>query len=49
MAVFKLPRYIAYVDEFPRTPTGKVAKQRMIEEAHDLRAGACDMVDELWR
>jgi len=49
LAAFKLPRYIAYVEDFPRTPTGKVAKQRMIEAAADLRTGAYDLVDDLWR
>ena len=29
--------------------TGKVAKQRMIEETADLCTGAYDLVDELWR
>jgi len=26
LAAFKRPRYLAYVSEFPRTPTGKIAK-----------------------
>ncbi|MEE2980016.1 MAG: class I adenylate-forming enzyme family protein, partial [Pseudomonadota bacterium] len=50
LAVFKLPRYIAYMDgDFPRTPTGKVAKQRLIAAATDLRVGTYDVVDDIWR
>ncbi len=50
LAVFKLPRYIAYMDgDFPRTPTGKVAKQRLIAAVPDLRVGAYDAVDDVWR
>ena len=49
LASFKQPRYIAYVDEFPRTPTGKVAKQRLIDAADDLRADAFDLLDNQWR
>src|SRR3546814_9051875 len=29
LAAFKLPRYIAYVEDFPRTPSRKVAKERL--------------------
>ncbi len=49
LAKFKLPRYIAYVDDFPRTPTRKIAKQRMLAEATDLTAGAFDHKDGVWR
>ena len=49
LAVFKRPRYIAYIDDFPRTPTGKIAKHRLIDRTGDLRADAFDVVDEVWR
>lgn len=49
LARFKLPRYIAYVEDFPRTPTRKIAKQRMLAEVEDLTAGAFDQRDGVWR
>ena len=49
LAGFKLPRYIAYIDDFPRTPTGKIAKHRIIDQTSDLRADAFDVVDGVWR
>ncbi len=49
LAKFKLPRYIAYVDDFPRTPTRKIAKQRMLAEVEDLTVGAFDQKDGIWR
>ena len=49
LARFKWPRYIAYVDDFPRTATRKIAKQRMIKAAEDLRQGAFDRIDGVWR
>ena len=29
LAAFKRPRYVAYVDEFPRTPTNKISKTQI--------------------
>ena len=49
LAKFKLPRYIAYVDDFPRTPTRKIAKQRMLADAEDLTLGAYDTKAGAWR
>lgn len=49
LARFKHPRYISYLEEFPRTPTRKVAKERLIEGIEDLRKGAYDSVDDIWR
>ncbi|NOX73191.1 MAG: long-chain fatty acid--CoA ligase, partial [Alphaproteobacteria bacterium] len=41
LASFKQPRYLIYVDEFPRTPTNKIAKSRIhprwpLDEVFDL-------------
>lgn len=47
LAAFKVPRYIAYVDDFPRTPTRKIAKNKMT--AGDPRQGAYDRIDGVWR
>ncbi|MZR31541.1 AMP-binding protein [Sneathiella sp. DP05] len=47
LADFKIPRYYAYVDEFPRTPTGKIAKNKMRDG--DLRENSFDRADNLWR
>ena len=47
LAAFKIPRYIAYVTEFPRTPTRKIAKSKLL--GGDLRIGAYDRSEDLWR
>ena len=49
LARFKIPRFIAYVDEFPRTPSNKVAKSKLVDAADDLRVDAYDRLDEVWR
>ena len=49
LAAFKRPRYVAYIDDFPRTLTGKIAKHRIIEQSADLRVDAFDVLDDVWR
>lgn len=49
LAPFKVPRYLEYRDELPRTPSGKVRKQELTAEKPDLRVGSWDGVDQLWR
>jgi acyl-CoA synthetase (AMP-forming)/AMP-acid ligase II len=46
LAEFKVPRYYAYVDDFPRTPTRKIVKRKLLEG--DLFAGSYDRVDDVW-
>lgn len=42
LAAFMVPRYIEFVDELPKTPTGKVAK-------HELRGqGDCGITPQTW-
>jgi crotonobetaine/carnitine-CoA ligase len=48
LARFKLPRYIAYYDELPKTPSGKVAKPAL-RAARDLRDGCYDTAERVWR
>ena len=43
IADFKVPRYIEYrTEDFPRTPTGKIQKLKLIAEKKDLTAGCYD-------
>jgi len=49
LAKFKIPRYLAYVDDFPRTPSRKIQKKVLIASAEDLRAEAYDRQDGCWR
>jgi len=49
LAYFKVPRYWCFVDDLPRTPSERVAKHALVADVDDLRAGAWDRVDEVWR
>lgn len=49
LAPFKVPRYIEYRAEFPRTPSGKVRKPELLKEKPDLREGSWDRVEGVWR
>jgi acyl-CoA synthetase (AMP-forming)/AMP-acid ligase II len=49
LARFKLPRYVAYVGEMPKTPSGKIAKQALRDAQPDPQRGCFDAVDGLWR
>ncbi|MER8826792.1 acyl--CoA ligase [Mesorhizobium sp. M0938] len=48
LAPFKVPRFYAFRDEFPRTVSLKIAKQLLVKEADDLRAGSFDRVENRW-
>lgn len=49
LAPFKVPRYIEYVAEFPRTPSRKIKKSALVTGTLDLRIGAFDSRDGTWR
>lgn len=49
LAAFKVPRYVAFIDDYPRTPSHKIAKPKLIAAAGDLRADSFDRVDNIWR
>jgi acyl-CoA synthetase (AMP-forming)/AMP-acid ligase II len=48
LAPFKVPRYIEYIDEFPRTSSGKIAKQVMKEKQGALRGAVYDRSRKAW-
>lgn len=49
LAYFKVPRYIEYVDDLPRTPSERIEKHKLVQRKDDLRSGSYDAVDKLWR
>jgi acyl-CoA synthetase (AMP-forming)/AMP-acid ligase II len=42
LAAFKVPRFYAYVDSFPRTVSNKIEKRNLVTGVKDLRADAWD-------
>jgi len=49
LARFKIPRYLEYVTEFPRTPSLKIKKSSLIAAKPDLRGGSYDRDEKRWR
>jgi len=49
LAYFKVPRYWTFVDDLPRTPSERIAKHVLTGGVKDLRDGAWDRVDNVWR
>jgi acyl-CoA synthetase (AMP-forming)/AMP-acid ligase II len=49
LAPYKIPRYIEFLDEFPRTPSLKIKKSGLIAMKQDLREGCWDRVEDRWR
>ncbi len=49
LASFKVPRYIEYLTEMPRTASGKIAKADLRRLKADPRAGSFDRVENRWR
>jgi crotonobetaine/carnitine-CoA ligase len=48
LARFKVPRYLEYVEDFPRTPSEKIRKSALIDAKADLREGSFDAVQGAW-
>jgi len=48
IAKFKVPRFIEYRESFPRTPTERVEKHKLIAEKKDLRSGCYDAEEKRW-
>lgn len=48
LAPFKVPRYVQFVDEFPRTSSNKIIKHKLVQATKDPRLGAYDRVEALW-
>lgn len=48
LAPFKVPRFISYADELPRTPGRKVAKHVIVNSTPDLRSGSFDVAVGSW-
>ena len=46
LAAFKVPRYLEYVADFPRTSSGKIAKQELRKNA--TRGEAYDRTRNEW-
>lgn len=49
LASFKVPRYYHYIAEMPRTASNKIEKGSLKALTPDLRTGAFDVVDGVWR
>ena len=49
LARFKVPRYIEYRPNLPKTPSEKIAKQLLAQGVADLRTGSYDRVERRWR
>jgi long-chain acyl-CoA synthetase len=48
LAPFKIPRFFAFVDDFPRTVSLKIAKPQLSAGIADLRAGSFDRIENRW-
>lgn len=49
LAAFKVPRYLEYVEDLPRTPSQKIKKDVLKALKPDPRVGSWDRVDKVWR
>ncbi len=48
LAAFKIPRYVAYVTDFPRTPSRKIQKNRIPSDPDNPSENSWDAKDGLW-
>lgn len=48
LAPFKIPRYIAFVSDFPRTPSRKIKKKELIAESSSYSSRFWDRSDRKW-
>lgn len=48
MARFKVPRYVAYLESLPKTPSGKIAKRVLVDGVADLRQDSYDRIGDKW-
>lgn len=48
LSKFKVPRYVTYVDDLPRTPSNKIAKNKLTANVEDLRVGSFDLLEYKW-
>jgi acyl-CoA synthetase (AMP-forming)/AMP-acid ligase II len=48
LAAFKVPRYIAYIEKFPRTGSAKIAKPELVNPKADLKCDTYDTVRAEW-
>lgn len=48
LAAFKVPRFIAFIEGLPKTPSNKVAKRTLVEGEANLRAGSFDAQKNRW-
>jgi len=49
LARFKIPRYIEYRENLPKTASEKIAKQLLTEPGGDPRLNSYDRVEDCWR
>ncbi|MFN8575081.1 MAG: AMP-binding protein [Gemmatimonadaceae bacterium] len=48
LAAFKAPRFVEFVDEFPRTPSERIAKHVLVASKPNLREGSYDALTGTW-
>ncbi|MFZ3244988.1 MAG: AMP-binding protein [Candidatus Acidiferrales bacterium] len=48
IAAFKVPRFIEYVENFPKTPSERIAKAVLLQKKKDQRTGCYDARVESW-